>query len=383
MSHRIPKKMKFSREQYLDLMTFRPVDRPMFVELFGLLVGVDKEWRAQGATEDEISLKAFDWDHVWAEGVIGCDTHPIGRWETEIIEDNDEFQTQRDFLGRTLMLCKATATLPLPLNFPVKTMDDWLRFKPRYVFSEDRIDWNGVEQTRKLQRDGIVIEAGIPGAFDTVRELMGEEVACLNYYEDPELMHDIIDTISDTSMKVWERVSEKLVIDTLSVHEDLAGKSGPLIGPTQIREYFKPYFRPLWDMLSSRGTRIFQMDTDGDINPVLDDILDCGLNAIHPMEPAAGMDIVELRKKYGTRLAMRGGIDKHVLRRTKEEIRRELEYKLQPMMIEAGGMAFSLDHRIPNGTSLENYRYYVDLGREMLGMPPLRSEKSRPLSMAV
>ena len=103
--------MKFSREQYLDLMTFRPVDRPMFVELFGLLVGVDKEWRAQGATEDEISLKAFDWDHVWAEGVIGCDTHPIGRWETEIIEDNDEFQTQRDFLGRTLMLCKATATL--------------------------------------------------------------------------------------------------------------------------------------------------------------------------------------------------------------------------------------------------------------------------------
>ena len=91
---------------------------------------------------------------------------------------------------------------------------------------------------------------------------------------------------------------------------------------------------------------------------------------MHPMEPAAGMDVVELRRQYGQRLAMLGGIDKHVLRRSKDDIRRELEYKLQPLM-QQGGMVFALDHRIPNGTPLENYRYYVGLGREMLGLPPL------------
>ena len=112
------------------------------------------------------------------------------------------------------------------------------------------------------------------------------------------------------------------------------------------------------------------MDSDGNVTPVLDALLQCGVNVMHPMEPAAGMDIVAVREKFGRRLAMLGGIDKHVLRGTKEDIRRELEYKMQPSM-RNGGIAFSLDHRIPNGTPLENYRYYVRLGREILGLPPL------------
>ena len=44
---------------------------------------------------------------------------------------------------------------------------------------------------------------------------------------------------------------------------------------------------------------------------------------------------------------------------------------MQPMMQQTGGIIFSLDHRIPNGVPLENYRYYVTLGREILGLPPL------------
>jgi uroporphyrinogen-III decarboxylase len=111
------------------------------------------------------------------------------------------------------------------------------------------------------------------------------------------------------------------------------------------------------------------MDTDGNINAVIPALLDCGVNCIYPMEPAAGMDMVGVRKQFGKRLMMLGGIDKHVLRGDKAAIRRELEYKLQPLMRE-GGCVFGLDHQIPNGTPLENYRYYVDLGRELLGLPP-------------
>jgi uroporphyrinogen-III decarboxylase len=86
---------------------------------------------------------------------------------------------------------------------------------------------------------------------------------------------------------------------------------------------------------------------------------------MHPYEPAAGMDMVATRQKYGRRLAILGGIDKHVLRRSRDEIRKELEYKLQPLMRQ-GGTVFGLDHRIPNGTPLENYRYYVRRMWEML-----------------
>ncbi len=150
----------------------------------------------------------------------------------------------------------------------------------------------------------------------------------------------------------------------------MAGKSGPLIGPGQVGEFLGPYYRACWEVVSSRGTRLFNLDSDGNMNPVIDAFLDCGVNVMHPFEPAAGMDIVDVGTRYGDRLAILGGIDKHVLRRSRAEIDRELEYKMQPIL-RRGGTVFSLDHRIPNGTPLENYRYYVRRGRELLGLPPL------------
>ena len=359
--------MRWNREQYLDLMTFGAAPRPMFTELFGPLVGLDAEWRVQGAAEAEIAMTAFDWDYV-PYVFCGGYTHMQGP-PPVVLEDNAERRLELDFLGRTMLLLKRTATIPLPMNFPVKDMDDWLRVKPFLAFRPDRIHWDEVEAARRAQEKGSLVVAHMPGAFDTPRELMGEEVACLAYYEQPELMADILATVADTAMRVLEPVSGKLRIDQLMVHEDFAGKSGPLVGPVQIREYFQPYYRRVWDMLSSRGARIFEQDTDGNINPVIPALLDCGLTSIYPMEPAAGMDIVQVRQTYGGRLAVRGGIDKHVLRQDRAAIRRELEYKFSAGLL-AGGCAFGLDHRIPNGTPLENYRYYVALGREMLGLPP-------------
>jgi len=239
-----------------------------------------------------------------------------------------------------------------------------------FTFREERICWDEVEAAQEARKQGALVLAGIPGGVDLPRQLMGEEGACLCYYDDPGLMHDIVSTVRDTAVAVLSRISEKVTIDNLCVHEDMAGKSGPLAGPDQIREFIKPYYLAVWDLLSSRGTRLFSQDSDGDMTSVVGEFLDCGVNILYPAEPAAGMDMVALRKQYGDALAFKGGIDKHVLREGKEAIARELEYKMQPMM--RRGTVFALDHRIPNGTPIENYRYYVDTAREILGLPPIR-----------
>jgi uroporphyrinogen-III decarboxylase len=365
--------MRFHRRDFLDLVTFGECRRQMFSELFGLLVGLDKEWRAQGASPGELDLTAFDWDYV---PYVECGGN-TGVWSsgppTTIYEDAETL-LQRDALGRTLKLCKLAATVPLPLDFPVKCMDDWLRLKPLFEFREERIDPQAVAAARQAQNDGVLVIGRLPGGWDIARELMGEEAACVAYYEQPELMHDILATAGTTAVRVFQRVTETLTIDQLYVHEDLAGRSGPLVGPSQIRQFVRPYYRRAWDLLSSRGTRLFNLDSDGNVNAVIEPFIECGVNAMHPMEPAAGMDVVQVRGRYGRRLAVLGGIDKHVLRRSKDEIRRELEYKMQPLM-QQGGTVFGLDHRIPNGTPLENYRYYVAVGREILGLPPLSNER--------
>jgi hypothetical protein len=364
--------MQFHREEYLALMTFGHVERPMFVELFGPLIGLEEEWLAQGASPEEVSLVAFDWDYV---PIVRCggNTGIHGGEQPRLLEETAEYRLERDALGRTMKMMKRVATLALPQDYPVTDMQSWLRVKPLFEFHPDRIDWAAVERAKQARSEGALVVATIPGGFDMPRELLGELNTCLAYYDQPELMHDIIQTISDTAFQVLERISDHVQIDQLSVHEDMAGKAGPLVGPKQVETFIAPYYRRIWELLSSRGTRLFDMDSDGDIRPVLDIFMKAGLNSIHPVEPAAGMDMVELRKAYGERLVFRGGIDKHVLREDKEAIRRELEYKMQPLL-QQGGVVFSLDHRIPNGTPLENYRYYVALGREILGLPPLSNE---------
>lgn len=307
----------------------------MFVELFGPLVGLDGEWKRQGAADDEIDMTGFDWDFV---RVVGCggNTDIMGGFQPMVIEDTPEYILSRDVMGRTVKLPKSYATIGLPVEYPVKDMDSWLKIKPMYTFCPERIDWDAVEAAKKAQEQGALVLAPIPGGFDLPRELMGEEIACISYYENPELIHDILSTITETSFQVLDRISDRLQIDNLCVHEDMAGKSGPLIGPNFVLEFIKPYYSKIWDMLHSKGTRLFSQDSDGNMNAILDAMLECGVNITFPAEPAAGMDIVALREKYGKRLAFKGGIDKHVLRGTKEDIRRELEYKMQPMMREGG-----------------------------------------------
>ncbi|MFW6308548.1 MAG: uroporphyrinogen decarboxylase family protein, partial [bacterium] len=287
-----------------------------------------------------------------------------------ILQENEEYIIKRDYLGRKTKLFKKKASISLPLDYPVQTHEDWEEIKHFFTFQPARIDWDAVKKAKQRQKKGTLVLAGIPGGFDFPRQLMGEEELCVAYYQKPDLIKDMMATISQTAFLVLEKISQELTIDNLRVHEDMAGKSGPLIGPKIFKEFIKPYYRKIWDMLADRGTQLFSLDSDGDVASIMDSFLASGVNIVYPMEPAAGMDIVKLRQKYGQQVAFKGGIDKHVLRKTKKDIDRELEYKMQPMM-QKGGLVFALDHRIPNGTPLKNYRYYVKKGRKLLGLPPL------------
>ena len=360
----IKKTPSVGREDYLDHMTFRCNDRPLFTEIFGPIIGLKEEWDQQGATAEELDFSAFSY-RCEARGSIPVNTGRCGGYPEEAIEETDEHRIWRDSLGRTVKLPKRVATIPLPLDYPVKTMDDWLTLKPWYEFSEARLAGNWRATALEHRNEDRVVCVGIPGGYDEPRQLLGDEALCLAYYDQPELIHDILATIGETAFKVLDRVSATVPIDLLSVHEDMAGKSGPLAGPMQIEEFIAPYYRRIWELLQDRGARLFDQDSDGDMNPVIDAFLDAGVNCMHPMEPAANMDIVKIRATYGHRLAFYGGIDKHVIRRSKEEIVAELEYKIPPL-VKSGGCVLALDHRIPNGTPLENYRFYVRKAWEIL-----------------
>jgi len=354
----------WDREKYIAHCKFQYTGREMFTEIFGLLVGLDKEWESQGASKEEIDLSAFGWDSVlYLDCPANC--FSISGIEPRILEDDGRHTIAIDRKGRKTELFKRNATIPLPLEYPVKTADDWLKIKRWYEFSENRVDIEGLRRAAKLRDEGYLVRAWMPGGFDEPRELMGEEELCFACYEQPELIDDMLRTIAGTALKVFERAIDIVTIDVLEVHDDMAGKSGPLFGPAQVERFMKPYYRSVWDFLSQSGSSVFSQDSDGNVNPIINSLLDCGINFIYPCEPGSGMDIVEIRRQYGGRVCLKGGIDKYALRGSKEDIRKELEYKMCGIT-KGGGTVFALDHLVPNGVSIENYRYYVNLGREIL-----------------
>jgi len=352
------------REEYLDYMTFQGMMPPLITEIFGPLPGLKEEWAAQGATPEELDFSAFRY-RCAVNAFVAANTGWLGDLKEEVLEETEDYVIARDRMGRRVKLCKEAASLPLPLEYPVKDMDDWRRLKPHYAFSEERFGRDWERRAHEHREAGRVVTVAIPGGFAEPRRLMGDAEVCVAYYEQPELLHDMLRTFGDTACKVLDRVSAAVQVDQLATMEDMAGKSGPLAGPKQVVEFIAPYYRRVWDMLRERGARLFDQDSDGNMNAVIPAFLEAGLNMMHPLEPAAGMDIVQLRSQYGRKLAFMGGIDKHVLRRSRDEIVAELEYKIPPM-VRSGGCVLGLDHRVPNGTPLASYRFYVQKAWEIM-----------------
>jgi hypothetical protein len=124
------------------------------------------------------------------------------------------------------------------------------------------------------------------------------------------------------------------------------------------RELIQPRHKIVTDFARARGVEIFFFDSDGNINGVLPDLLAAGINFFFPIECAAGMDPVALRKKYGKSIRMVGGIDKMEIARDKQAIRNELQRKI-PALIKEGGYLPQIDHGVGTDISLENYTYFI------------------------
>jgi uroporphyrinogen decarboxylase len=142
--------------------------------------------------------------------------------------------------------------------------------------------------------------------------------------------------------------------------EDFAYKNGPLLSPTHFRSFFLPHYRRLVDRLHQAGIRTILLDSDGNCEALIPSLLDVGINAIEPLEAAAGMDPVQLRKEYPNDLILMGGLDKRAVAAGPEAIERELRCKILPLR-DRGGYIPHLDHLFTHDIAYSNLLYYLEL----------------------
>lgn len=356
--------MTVRREEYLDHMTFRSNVRTLYREHLGPFIGLKEAWKEEGASEAELDFSAFRYNEALLHD-CGIFSGYYGPDLSEVESEDEREIVYRNHMGIRHKIIKTSASLGHPLEFPVTDRASWEAIRPFYEYAEGRVPHGLAEGVLKAREAGFVITATIPGGFDELRVLLGDEGCLMGPYDDPELLSDILDTIGATAARVLEEALAQFPIDQLDIHEDMAGKSGPLWGPAQVDEFMAPYYRRCIDVARRGGVRLFNVDSDGDCRPILPSFVAAGVNMFHPCEPAAGMDIVELRRRFGTSLAFEGGIDKFALRRGFADIDAELEYRVPPM-VRSGGCVLGLDHRVPDGVSLANYRHYLEKLEEII-----------------
>jgi uroporphyrinogen decarboxylase len=116
--------------------------------------------------------------------------------------------------------------------------------------------------------------------------------------------------------------------------------------------------------LRKYGVKVIELDSDGNTEPLIPLLIEAGINCHWPLESAADMDPVKLRREYGKDLAFMGGIDKRELAKDKRAIEEELRRKVLPIL-ESGGYIPTVDHTVPPEVPLENFLYYLELKRRI------------------
>ena len=356
------------RERIIASVKFQTVDRLPFRHAYGLMPGVLEQWYDQGLPRSVSSEKDI-YEHFGFPTrarplPLSIDFDPP--FETKVLEDTDTYRIAIDNTGRKTKVLKLVSTLPRAVEFPVKDEATWQDYKRRLRFSPDRVG-DDLEQVAQANiADGHLNSFGARGFYWFPRDLFGDENLCLAYYEQPQLVGDIVETWCELIEQLLQTALERVKLDSIHFGEDMAYRSGSMIGPNIFDQFMRPYYQRIHRLVQRYDVPIFSVDTDGNCNDLIDWFADCRVNLIGPNEVQAGNDIHQYRRRMGAEMAYDGGLDKRVLALGRAAIDQMLEATIPFMKETGGGWIVCVDHRIVPGTPLGDFQYYVDRVREMI-----------------
>lgn len=359
-------------ERFIACMEYRGADARPNHEL-----GVWPQTRLRWQNEAPDAVAGFRWNWFDGEPALGMDRREfIGvdygfspPFEPELIEETDAYEVRRNSKGIVTRALKAGTvdggrmSMDEYIDFPVKTPADFPDIKRRLVAAlDERYPADLDEKLPQWQNRQHVLVLGhncaANGFYWRAREFMGTENLSYAWYDYPGLMHEMMEFFADFIIETSLPVLRKVRVDYFVLNEDLSMKTGPLLSPETYRRFILPHLRRMVDVFRAHGTRYFAVDTDGDPTVLLPLFLEAGADTIWPMERASGIDPLEWRRRFGRELRMWGGVDKRVLARGREAIRRHLREFIP--LIEEGGFIPTVDHTVPPDVSWDNFRYYMD-----------------------
>lgn len=224
----------------------------------------------------------------------------------------------------------------------------------KFVFPKaEDFDYSNFEMVKKYLPDGMGIIGQYGDIFTMTWEMMGFEAFSFALFENPQLIKALNDKLGELVLSMFQYFAESDVVDIIWFSDDIAYTNGLLMSPEVLDEYFFPWLKKIGD-LCKKFNKPLIYHTDGVLFEVFDKIIECGVNAIHPIEPKA-MKIKDVKEKYGEKLCLIGHVDVDLLARgTKDEVVEVIKNNIKQAWNNTGYCVGS-GNSIPQYVNYDNY----------------------------
>jgi len=315
-------------------------------------------WPSQGFPLDVDVAEHFGFDQTQVLVPVEQLFHPL--YEPRILDEDERYLKYSDIDGITRVFQKGEAVIPTGMSWPIKDWHSWLEIKEQRMRLDNirerfPANWSELVQDYK-DRDYLLALGGYPcGFFGTLVHLLGYENLFYDYYDQPDLLQDILQHLTRLWLAIWEEVLAEVDVDLVHIWEDMSSNKGSMVSERVFEQFMMPYYKQVTSFLKARGVKTILVDTDGDCSALIPLFLECGVTGLYPMEVSAGMDVMKARKEYPT-LQMCGGISKSELALGRERIDQLLEGT--EWLLRQGGYIPFGDHFIPPEVGWHDYSYY-------------------------
>jgi len=336
-----------------ELIINRPVIMALYPDLFSPEKVARYEWGSCGG----YLLQA---DFVEEEDLDG-----ITVFEDYRVREEIDASTFVDEWGVTWRM--ESHGIPYPVGHPIQSESDLDGYAAPDPDADYRLESLRMAVERFKGERAIVFLSH--DAFEFSHYLRGMPNLLMDYALNPSFVQRVARLVMDYKARVLARAAE-IGADILCTGDDYAHRQAPIMSPEHFRQFVLPYLQQAVDVARIRELP-FLKHTDGNIWPIIDDIVGTGLDCLDPLEPVADMDMRRVKEAYGDRIALAGNVDcgRLLPNGTPGQVVEAVKETIAKGGV-GGGLILASSNSIHPAVNPENYRAMVEAGRRF-GTYPL------------
>jgi uroporphyrinogen decarboxylase len=218
-------------------------------------------------------------------------------------------------------------------------------------------DYSLLEKCKAMIPDGMKVVTGHPGILEMTMYLLGYEGMSFKLFEDPQLVKDVVDEVGGRIVKHLEICSQFDSVGAVQLGDDLGFCTQTLFSPEVYRRFLFPWHKKAVDVIHASGKIAF-LHACGNRGQIMQDIIDCGWDAIHSFEDKIA-PIWEVKSLWGHRIAVLGGFDvDKVSTLTPVQVREHTRMLINKCG--RSGWALGTGNSVPDYTPIENFLAMID-----------------------